>query len=319
MYKERQSVSDPSLPPEDDFAERVKKYSAIQFRFGKQAEHVIQENLFPQGIEEWPQEIREMFIEVIARVGCSLRRLTWQGSDSWSKAFYDELELFCRRAPTQLDAIESLKNLGALLMMGALDSNMQGDAGRKAYQTTPEKIYRRLREMGDETSAERIYNPFQLQQGTELFSYEQWLNEEDSSHPHEIVKKQFGEVSISDQGGVIVLDDELTELSEINRSLSRGDLMLRSGMNIFGGADHLLKEFPVFAPEGRTILLSRNPLNRADIIEFTCVGSNAAALTERYGMAWLPVSRDLLLIDIRDDQGKIHRQCEFSRGFSMKK
>lgn len=196
-----------------------------------------------------------------------------------------------RENPQLMALLQKTIETEAIYLAVEKDTNTAG--GSKYQKTVLERLYKELVDTGRNEETNVLINPFKLQKGTILYEM----------IPEGINRGSLRETIIEDvildgKNSKVTIDGKEWKLIAINNRLASGrDLMLRDGSNFFGDAKKgfTVEEYKELQP-GQKIRIKVLAGLQTFYEDMEVLGTNEAELEAKYGKAYLPFRKQLLVV-----------------------
>lgn len=249
------------------------------------------------------QNIGELSLEGSEQVATTYGRLmsfnvVKQRFPEWAKKIEQECQaLIAHSHKYEIESVTSITKkiaeFSELLMASDINTNSAG-SGTGRQKAMKEYFGEYLKSANDREAYKALYNPFHLEQGTVLFQ-----PKSEGRWSFSLEEVRLGDIVIDGKDSAVDIAGETIPIESINRDLACGNLMLRDGSNILGAPDKIFEVPKIEAGQKTKITFLPNPVQQdnSHIVEF--LGTNEDELRERYGDAYLPFVKRLLIVRFR--------------------
>lgn len=261
-------------------------------------------------IEGLAPDVQESIVDFYGRSITSMQELNWQNINGFVNAFIIEYLRMASVPDQPAQYYELLKRIRQYVGYKRAVTNDTNVSGDPIFDAVPEleRFAMELQAVDKYELQERFVNPYGLKAGDELYR----LTRDGQALERVAIEKITDSAldpGIKEPGSIVILNGEKAPLYKVNRLLGVGRFMLRDGSNYFGSFEQPPQvEFKM----GEKVKFRyEHPLKEDDLeTEIEWRGTNEKDLNERYGEAWRPYWRSLLMIWTQDNVFPLAK-CKF--------
>ena len=247
-------------------------------------------------LEELPPKDREALLRFIGRTSAALKSGSTAGSKEWLVAFAQECDDVFTRTATKSGTVlllEKFETFIALHIAAERNSNSYGNPWRYQEEWN-NMLIDALETKKDGGAVEALVNPFRFVE-EERYYVPAW----DKKGNFSLQEKHIGAVIVDGKDSLIDCEGKTLSLFEFNVGFVQEKMLLRDGRNYFGGLPGLPKELADLRHGDNMELHYQLPFGGESLFLSQFLGSNEKTLEEKYGAAFRPYAKELLMLHIR--------------------